>query len=345
MVKKANVANRCPKREYLAAGRSRLEPVVLCSAPCGHIHRRLSAIPMEPVSHRCKPTIYYCPVESSPIPYDEFDTPVVHPQGTPCATGWRGVHIPSNTLPSAVSHRDRWHDALRHALRGNGRSALTSREREQSCKFWERATRQFLSPRQQESMPLCESIIDSGYWLLAYLMANTPPTPTGLWLEFGVFQGTSLNMTSDARAMLVADTMLGKGGRARDHGQGTARNGAEHRMRRGLASFTTHGFDSFEGLPTYWKFMRRGANVPQHARHTARAKSAGTGHPTRSASPQREIMVKAGTFSLGGMQPPVRLNALLHKGLFHETLPQFLSASPPEERVSWVNLDMDLYQG
>jgi len=56
-------------------------------------------------------------------------------------------------------------------------------------------------------------------------------------------------------------------------------------------------------------------------------------------------MVKAGTFSLGGMQPPVRLNALLHKGLFHETLPQFLSASPPEERVSWVNLDMDLYQG
>ena len=44
----------------------------------------------------------------------------------------------------------------------------------------------------------------------------------------------------------------------------------------------------------------------------------------------------------------MRSNAILHKGLFSQTLPRFLSSlttNPYQEPVTWVNVDNDLYQG
>lgn len=67
-----------------------------------------------------------------------------------------------------------------------------------------------------------------------------------------------------------------------------------------------HGFDSFEGLPEFW---RDGFN--------------------------------AGDLSLYGALPEVPQNVLLHKGWFNETLPLILKDST--EDVSFLHIDCDLY--
>jgi hypothetical protein len=68
---------------------------------------------------------------------------------------------------------------------------------------------------------------------------------------------------------------------------------------------TLHGFDSFEGLPEGWR--------------------AG---------------FERGCFRCEGM-PDVRPNVLLHKGLFHESLPLFLRDH--EGDISFLHIDCDLY--
>jgi hypothetical protein len=72
-----------------------------------------------------------------------------------------------------------------------------------------------------------------------------------------------------------------------------------------LTHSTVHGFDSFEGLPEDW----RGG-------------------------------FEKGTF-LCERLPDVRPNVVLHKGLFHESLPPFLAAC--EDKVAFLHIDCDLY--
>jgi len=70
---------------------------------------------------------------------------------------------------------------------------------------------------------------------------------------------------------------------------------------------SAHGFDSFEGLPEDWTHFQ-----------------------------------KKGRFSLEGEAPEIdRANAVLHKGLFGDTLPAFLDAHPGP--VRFAHLDCDLY--
>ena len=66
-----------------------------------------------------------------------------------------------------------------------------------------------------------------------------------------------------------------------------------------------HGFDSFEGLPEAW------GSAPK------------------------------GLFSNKGEFPAVKDNVILHKGLFAETLPEFISEH--DLQVSFVHIDSDLY--
>jgi hypothetical protein len=66
-----------------------------------------------------------------------------------------------------------------------------------------------------------------------------------------------------------------------------------------------HGFDSFAGLPEDWK-----ANY------------------------------RAGHFKVDAL-PPVLPNVVLHKGLFHETIPKFLRAWT--EPLGFLHIDCDLY--
>jgi len=68
-----------------------------------------------------------------------------------------------------------------------------------------------------------------------------------------------------------------------------------------------YGFDSFEGLPEAW-----GAGA------------------------------RKGSFSLGGKLPPVRDNVTLIKGLFENTLPEFVAAHR-QRKVAFLHVDCDLY--
>lgn len=98
-------------------------------------------------------------------------------------------------------------------------------------------------------------------------------TIEGLVLEFGVFSGNSINYIADCKQ-----------------------------------NCTVHGFDSFEGLPEFWR------------------DGFGKGH-----------------FSTG--LPEVRSNVDLHKGWFDQSIPKFLefidnSADLP---ISYLHIDCDLY--
>lgn len=93
--------------------------------------------------------------------------------------------------------------------------------------------------------------------------------PEGLMLEFGVATGTSINEIATA-----------------------------------YPNRTIHGFDSFEGLPEYWR--------PEHDK---------------------------GRFKCD--IPFVRSNVLLYKGLFNETLPGFLESNPGP--IAFLHMDADLY--
>jgi len=68
-----------------------------------------------------------------------------------------------------------------------------------------------------------------------------------------------------------------------------------------------HGFDSFEGLPENW-----------------------TGH-----------VEQLGSFGRDGELPKVPANAILHQGLFDETVPAFAAAH--EGAVAFLHMDCDLY--
>jgi hypothetical protein len=76
-----------------------------------------------------------------------------------------------------------------------------------------------------------------------------------------------------------------------------------------ISQFTTntvYGFDSFEGLPEKWI----------------------DGYD-------------AGTFSTGGVLPPVNSNVTLVKGWFQDTLPDFLATH--NKKISLIHLDCNLY--
>ena len=96
-------------------------------------------------------------------------------------------------------------------------------------------------------------------------------TNDGLWLEFGVGRGNSINTLSlrDPKKML-------------------------------------YGFDSFDGLPEDW-----GPEEPK------------------------------GTYSLAGYPPSVNENVKLFKGLFQDTLEDFLKEHG--EPVAFLHMDADLY--
>ena len=91
----------------------------------------------------------------------------------------------------------------------------------------------------------------------------------GLYLEFGVYQGATINLIASETESAV------------------------------------HGFDSFEGLPEFW----------------------------------RDAYDK-GTFQIAGL-PAVNSNVTLHKGWFSDTLPLFLDKHC--ESVSFLHVDCDLY--
>jgi len=91
----------------------------------------------------------------------------------------------------------------------------------------------------------------------------------GLYMEFGVFSGKSINY--------IASNV----------------------------TQTVHGFDSFEGLPEFW----------------------------------RDGFDK-GTFEINGL-PAVRPNVLLHKGWFDKTLPAFVQKN--NDTIALLHVDCDLY--
>lgn len=109
------------------------------------------------------------------------------------------------------------------------------------------------------------------------------PACSGLWLEFGVFQGASINKTARYK-------------------------------KENCDSNVVYGFDTFNGLPEDWRPSFR-----------------------------------KGRFALNGL-PPVEENVNLLKGLFSDTLPDFiafqkeinLSQMP---KISYMHIDCDLYNG
>jgi hypothetical protein len=105
---------------------------------------------------------------------------------------------------------------------------------------------------------------------LNYVFENMKYDKKGLWLEFGVATGNTINYVSH------------------------------------FTQDTIYGFDSFEGLPERW----------------------------------REGFEK-GKFSTNGEFPKVEKNVLLIKGLFQDTLPDFLKMK--NEKISFIHVDCDLY--
>lgn len=115
------------------------------------------------------------------------------------------------------------------------------------------------------------SILDK--YILKYIMEDlnlSKQKDDSLWLEFGVFSGKTINFISDY----------------------TKKN--------------IYGFDSFEGLPEYW---RKG--------------------------------FEKGAFNRKGQLPEVKNNVILIKGWFNETLEPFLEQYSQD--ISFVHLDADLY--
>ena len=94
--------------------------------------------------------------------------------------------------------------------------------------------------------------------------------PNTLWLEFGVNRGATINYIA------------------------------------GFTKGDVHGFDSFVGLPEYW---RPGFDK--------------------------------GAFNQNKILPKVKDNVHLHKGWFNETLPPFIASQG--KKVSFLHLDGDLY--
>ncbi len=96
--------------------------------------------------------------------------------------------------------------------------------------------------------------------------------PNGLVLEFGVFSARTINYIA-----------------------------------RKLPNRTVHGFDSFEGLPEFW----------------------------RDGFEKGMFAVK--------MLPSVQTNVELHKGWFNETIPAFLKTTVSNQEIAYLHIDCDLY--
>ncbi len=118
-----------------------------------------------------------------------------------------------------------------------------------------------------ENMNECPSFLNK-YHLLKYSLRNA--IPGGLLLEFGVFEGKSINYISSIAPKEIV-----------------------------------YGFDSFEGLPEYWR----------------------KGFPK-------------GLFKLNEL-PPVKSNVKLIVGLFKDKLDYFLDNHP--KHISFIHMDADLY--
>ena len=291
-------------------------------------------------------TIYYCPIREAlgaARTHDHgYDVPVGHRLlGQSCDRLLQAIRIPDADLVARLplhERRSRWYGALRVALRSAGRSPLNREERRTVCRFFRTGEED-----------LCVKALHRDYLLLAHLMANTSPSTVGLWLEFGVFKGASLNITCDAKRRLLGTSK--QGSRASNNGRINA---------------VVHGFDSFQGLPTNWTIARSSLNVnKRHARcgcgWAKGGANCGKGDGSRCWAtccvndhtkqvsgtirdePTTEQTLTAGTFSLHGVLPAVRANAALHRGWFNKTLPPFLAAAAGP--VSYVSLDMDLYGG
>ena len=259
--------------------------------------------------------ILWCPVDvaGAADPVVKGLPIAVHPANAPCDHGWRLVRT-----PESASGMSSWHEELRIATRVAGRINLTKSDIQQVCGVYD--CKPFFALTRKEKVRI------QSYSILTYILSNTPPRTPGLWLEFGVYTGSSLNMTAEARLK-------------KDGGM-------------------VHGFDTFTGLPEAWSVDIRAGDRADRSNATRarliRAKHKGGGggpdHDGRRPSSQsvtREYR-PVGTFSLQGRLPTVRTNAKLHKGLFSDTLPLFLQARdarPAEDPVTWVSLDMDLYSG
>jgi hypothetical protein len=102
-------------------------------------------------------------------------------------------------------------------------------------------------------------------------VADNITSADGILCEFGVFQGFSINYIA---------SKIPK---------------------------TIHGFDSFEGLPEFW----------------------------RSGFDQHFFMVQDHN------QIKFRSNVVIHKGLFNRTIPEFKEENP--RKVSFIHVDCDLY--
>lgn len=105
--------------------------------------------------------------------------------------------------------------------------------------------------------------------VLRHALAEVDRNRSGLYLEFGVYKGATINLIASVTKSAV------------------------------------HGFDSFEGLPEYWR----------------------DGHDK-------------GVFRVAAL-PSVSSNVTLHKGWFTDTLPPFLDKQ--RESVRFLHVDCDLY--
>jgi len=115
-------------------------------------------------------------------------------------------------------------------------------------------------------------------YALHYVFENLKITNNekSLWLEFGVYSGSTINYISK------------------------------------FTSNNIYGFDSFEGLPENW------------------------------LDDNNNIILNKGFFNRNGVLPDVNENVCLIKGLFQNTLDDFLNTHK-DKKISFVHIDCDLY--
>lgn len=119
-------------------------------------------------------------------------------------------------------------------------------------------------------LPAPGSMFTTDRFELLDVAVDSAPS-SGLWLEFGVWRGESINHIAERSGRPVV------------------------------------GFDSFEGLPRFWK-----------------------------------PFAPVGSFSISGSLPEVRDGVSLVRGWFDQTLPAFLRTRP-EDHVAFLHVDCDLY--
>ncbi|MDB5191243.1 MAG: hypothetical protein JWQ96_806 [Segetibacter sp.] len=112
--------------------------------------------------------------------------------------------------------------------------------------------------------------LNTSFEVYDFIFNKVPLIEDGLYCEFGVYKGSSINYMAPNK------------------------------------NVTFHGFDSFEGLPEYWK--------------------PGYGE---------------GFFDLKGALPKFEANVVLHKGWFNETLPLFVQQN--SQPLALLHVDCDLY--